>query len=94
LNGATGTVQYRKNEFGRVEFRGYVNKAQESHVFSIPIAYQPEWDTENRLWVDLKVSGRIAGATAPAKIDSGFNIYTINDKPFHLGALSYSVRED
>lgn len=93
LNGATGTVQYRRNEFGRVEFRGYVNKVQESHVFSLPLAYQPDWDTDSRLWVDLKVSARTAGGTAPAKIDSGFNIYTINNEIFHLGAISYISRE-
>ena len=93
LNGATGTVQYRKNEFGRVEFRGYVHKAQASHVFSLPLAYQPDLDTEDRLWIDLKVSYRTAGDTAPAKIDTSFNIYTINDAPFHLDAISYIARE-
>ena len=41
LNGATGDVQFRKNQFGRVEFRGKITGNQGTPVFSLPIGYRP-----------------------------------------------------
>ena len=44
LNGATGNVQYRKNNFGVVEFRGTL-KSTTGQQFNLPISYRPEIDT-------------------------------------------------
>ena len=41
LNGATGDVQFRKDQFGRVEFRGKITGAQGTSVFSLPTGYRP-----------------------------------------------------
>ena len=41
LNGATGTVQYRKNDFGDVEFRGSLNGTAGASPFTMPAAYRP-----------------------------------------------------
>ena len=40
-NGATGTVQYRKNEFGDVEFKGDVTCAAGLSAFTFPVGYRP-----------------------------------------------------
>ena len=40
-NGATGTVQYRKDEFGNVEFRGELTGTAGSALLSIPTGYKP-----------------------------------------------------
>jgi hypothetical protein len=41
-NGATGTIQYRKNENGRVEFKGTVQAASAgSPSFNMPSGYRP-----------------------------------------------------
>ena len=42
VNGATGTFQYRKNEFGRLEFKGDLTQASTASHFCIAIAgYRP-----------------------------------------------------
>ena len=41
LNGATGDVQFRKNQFGRVEFRGKITGTQGRSVFMLPTGYRP-----------------------------------------------------
>jgi len=42
VNGATGTFQYRKNEFGRLEFKGELTQASTASYFAITIAgYRP-----------------------------------------------------
>ena len=41
LNGATGTLQFRKNQFGRVEFRGTLTGKQGSSSFVLPTGYRP-----------------------------------------------------
>ena len=41
LNGATGDIQFRKNQFGRVEFIGKITGSQGSEVFVLPIGYRP-----------------------------------------------------
>ena len=41
LNGATGDIQFRKNQFGRVEFRGKITGKQGSSTFNLPIGYRP-----------------------------------------------------
>lgn len=44
LNGATGTVQYRKNQFGNVEFRGNLTAKEGSAAMSLPVGYRPSAD--------------------------------------------------
>ena len=41
LNGATGDIQFRKNQFGRVEFRGKITGSQGRSVFALPTGYRP-----------------------------------------------------
>ena len=41
LNGATGDIQFRKNQFGRVEFRGKMTGSQGRSVFALPTGYRP-----------------------------------------------------
>ena len=41
VNGATGNIQFRKNQFGRVEFRGKITGTQGSSVFMLPTGYRP-----------------------------------------------------
>ena len=41
LNGATGDIQFRKNQFGRVEFRGKITGVEGVAVFNLPIGYRP-----------------------------------------------------
>ena len=41
LNGATGNVQFRKDQFGRVEFRGKITASEGKSIFSLPIGYRP-----------------------------------------------------
>ena len=41
LNGATGNLQFRKNQFGRVEFKGKVTGKEGAAVFTVPTAYRP-----------------------------------------------------
>ena len=41
LNGATGTIQYRKNEFGRVEFKGLISGVAGSALITMPAGYRP-----------------------------------------------------
>ena len=41
LNGATGDIQFRKNQFGRVEFRGKVTGSQGLVSFVLPTGYRP-----------------------------------------------------
>ena len=41
LGGATGNVQFRKNQFGRVEFKGIIKGTEGFSVFVLPIGYRP-----------------------------------------------------
>ena len=41
LNGATGDIQFRKNQFGRVEFRGKITGIQGVAAFVLPVGYRP-----------------------------------------------------
>ena len=41
LNGTTGNIQFRKNQFGRVEFRGKITGTQGSSSFILPTGYRP-----------------------------------------------------
>ena len=41
LNGATGNIQFRKNQFGRVEFIGTATGSQGRSVFTLPTGYRP-----------------------------------------------------
>ena len=41
LNGATGDIQFRKSQFGRIEFRGKITGNQGSSVFTLPTGYRP-----------------------------------------------------
>lgn len=41
LNGATGTIQYRKNQFGRVEFKGTLNGTYGTNALTLPTGYRP-----------------------------------------------------
>ena len=41
LNGATGTIRYRKNEFGRVEFKGLISGVAGSALITMPAGYRP-----------------------------------------------------
>lgn len=55
-NGATGDLQYRKNQFGRVEFRGKVNVvALGQPIFNIPVGYRLGYDGQ----VPIKTSSGV-----------------------------------
>ena len=41
VNGATGNVQYRKNQMGRVEFRGRLKMGNQNYAFILPSGYRP-----------------------------------------------------
>ena len=46
LNGMTGTIQYRKNEFNRLEFRGDINySAEGGTAFLVPPSYSPTYSS-------------------------------------------------
>ena len=45
LNGASGNLKFRKNEFGRVEFIGKITGSSGSPVFTLPIGYRPIYRT-------------------------------------------------
>ena len=53
LNGSTGNMQFRKNQFGRVEFRGSVTGSESGSVLMLPLGYRPR-TTSNIL---VKTSG-------------------------------------
>lgn len=69
LNGSTGTIQFRKNEFGRVEFRGVATHKDGTLLMILPTGYRP--------LVDISVIGAVE-ASVPYKrvqIYSNGNIY-------------------
>ena len=69
LNGATGNIQFRKNEFGRVEFRGVATHKDGTLLMILPLGYRP--------LVNISVIGAVE-ASVPHKrvqIYSNGNIY-------------------
>ena len=55
LNGATGEAKYRKNEFGRVEFTGYITMPTShtsNYVMSIASEHRPKVDTYLQAGID------------------------------------------
>lgn len=69
LNGATGTIQFRKNEFGRVEFKGLATHKDGTLLMILPVGYRP--------LVNISVLG-VVDSSVPHKrvqIYSNGNIY-------------------
>ena len=86
INGATGTVQYRKNQFGRVEFRGTITIPTVGvDGFILPAGYIPV-DTQNYL---LMVGD--ASTQAHLRIYSNGAVRGYNTSKYNLNALSWVV---
>ena len=69
VNGATGTFQYRKNEFGRLEFKGELTQASTASYFCITIAeYRPS------AWVRCPITS-IDGVVSMLVISDGGALY-------------------
>ena len=72
-NGATGDIQYRKNQQGRVEFRGSVSFTTDGlAVFSMPIGYR-----------------LLAAATFPLAIPAAISITSTQRNMFLNGGLNW-----
>ena len=71
LNGATGNPQYRKNQFGRVEFKGKVTCTQGSPFMLLAIGYKP---TTAITTLSAVVSGETNIARRVLIMDNG-NVY-------------------
>lgn len=69
LNGSTGTIHFRKNEFGRVEFRGVATHKDGTLLMILPTGYRP--------LVNMSVLGSVDGSVPLKRIQiySNGNIY-------------------
>ena len=90
LNGATGTVQYRKNEMGRVEFRGNLRSNSGSSLFILPDGYRPR---EDCVFI-APISNQLKDTIRRFKIISIGSFYgglAYGDFEFSLSGVSFPV---
>ena len=90
LHGATGTVQYRKTETGRVEFRGTLRSNTGDSLFVLPTGYKPSDDC---IFI-APLSNHLDDTTRRFLIKSNgafFGGVTYGDFEFNLNGLSFPV---
>ena len=90
LNGATGTVQYRKNQMGRVEFRGKSAIAKQTELFRLPLGYRPN---ESVLAILPEFPGGSTSRVVATTEAGIFFVYGSSESELSLDTYSYPVKE-
>ena len=90
VNGAMGTVQYRKNQMGRVEFRGRLAMGNQTYAFILPSGYRPN-DSVLVILPEFP-SGPTTRRVSVSK-EGLFYVYRSSENEVSLDTFSYPVQE-
>ena len=88
VNGAIGTAQYRKNQMGRVEFRGRLKMGNQNYAFILPPGYRPN-DSVLVILPEFP-SGPTTRRVSVTK-EGLFYVYSSSENEVSLDILSYPV---
>ena len=89
VNGAVGTAQYRKNQMGRVEFRGRLKIVNQNYAFILPPGYRPN-DSVLVILPEFP-SGPTTRRVSVTK-EGLFYVYSSSENEVSLDTLSYPVQ--
>ena len=88
LNGATGTVKYRKNEFGTVELTGIISVSTTGlQPFVLPMGYRPRTTFSNA--ITTRNSSNAMGKLTVGS--SGSTFLTISNTEFDLTGINFEA---
>lgn len=84
INGATGTVQYRRNSTGRIEFRGSITVASTTTSMTLPASHRPTDGFKLPLVANDNTTGILV-----VQVTTGANIYFSTLKTFDMCGISF-----
>ena len=89
LNGSTGDIQFRKNQFGRVEFRGSITGSEGGVVLQLPLGYRPL----NRFLTLVKTSTGTSEARVVTVTEGGtfYFGYPYGTYKVHFDTITFSA---